>query len=641
MKRLAPNLFDRRFDDLLETGRSRLPSLAPRWTDYNAHDPGITLMELLAFVTEAQMYSLARMRRDERAAYAALLGLRGSGPRPATGTLWADRSDSESPFGNFREAIVIEPDATVRVPNGDTPSYHPTHRILWTPGQIAALRTLLADGRVQDHTGVNAQADRAFEPFGPTGGSHDVLRIDFRCRDERGLFPSQRASAAQALWPIGVRVAPALRAVLSDAPVAPATPLAVEIHVGSERMALPVVEDGTRGFMQSGVLLLDLSGVSGSPDSFAIDIHAPRGFARAPRILALDTGVLPIVQGGVEIDEVHTTNGFPDQRLELQQPGLRFGDGASPLLLRIREDDVFHEWQRIDDLSKAGPEDRVFELDTAGQAVMLGNGINGHLPEGDCSVLIDYPYCSGSAGNAPRRERWTVTGIAGTFGVNPDPIAGGRDSDTDLDLRRLARQRLSEAHALVTARDLESAARALPDLEVARAEVVLRSARPDTARELSLIAMRARTTLEEPAEAPETTRWLAAVRRGLVARMPLGVRLDVRAPAYRDFTLRARVEALARRNPSDVDAAIRTRLRDAFALTPRRDVEPRTFGAKVSPRDLAALIRTVPGVRRVISLSMLVDGQPAQVLAPARHGLPRLVLGADSITVERFAGGGA
>ena len=47
MKRLAPDFFDRRFDDLVETGRSRLPSLAPRWTDYNAHDPGITLMELL------------------------------------------------------------------------------------------------------------------------------------------------------------------------------------------------------------------------------------------------------------------------------------------------------------------------------------------------------------------------------------------------------------------------------------------------------------------------------------------------------------------------------------------------------------------------------------------------------------------
>lgn len=641
MKRLAPDFFDRRFDDLLEAGRSRLPSLAPGWTDYNTHDPGITLMELLAFIAEAQTYSLARMRRDERVAYAALLGLRGTGPQPARGSIWANRADPDSPAENFREAIVIEPDATVRVSNGDTNAYQPTHRILWTPGRVVGLHTLLADGRMQDHTRVNAQGDRAFEPFGPAAGSRDVLRIEFQSRDERGLFPARRETAAQALWPVGVRVAPALRGVPESGPAAPPSSLVVEMRINGERVTLPVVEDGTRGFMQSGVLLLDVSGVSGSPDHFEIDIHAPRGFARPPRILALDTGVLPIVQGGFESGEPSATNGLPDQRIELQQPGLRFGDDVRAPVLRIREDGEWREWRRVSDLSESGPGNLAFELDTTSEALRIGNGLNGHLPEGGCAVSIDYPYCSGSAGNAPRGERWSVTGIAGTFGVNPDPIVGGRDADTDLDLRRSARKRLREAHALVTARDLESAARALPDLEVARAEVVLRKARPDTARELTLIAMRARATDEEPADAPETARWLAAVRRGLIARMPLGTRLDVRAPNYRDVTPRARVEALPRRDPADIDVAIRAKLRDAFALTPRQNVEPREFGAKVTPRDLAALIRTVPGVRRVLSLTLLVDGRNAQEVAPARHGLPRLKLDKDSVTVERGIGGGA
>src|SRR5262245_40703411 len=107
MKTLAPDFFDRRFDDLVEVGRSRLPSLAPRWTDYNAHDPGITLMELLAFTTEAQLYGLARMRRDERRGYAALLGLRPEGPLPARGTLWPDRTDRDSPVLSFQQAVVI------------------------------------------------------------------------------------------------------------------------------------------------------------------------------------------------------------------------------------------------------------------------------------------------------------------------------------------------------------------------------------------------------------------------------------------------------------------------------------------------------------------------------------------------------
>src|SRR3954470_9494577 len=101
MKQLAPKLFDRRFQDLVEIGRARLRALAPDWTDYNAHDPGITLMELLAWPPEAQLYALSRMRRDERAAYAAFLGVRSGGTRGATGVIWSDRHDPASPVKTY------------------------------------------------------------------------------------------------------------------------------------------------------------------------------------------------------------------------------------------------------------------------------------------------------------------------------------------------------------------------------------------------------------------------------------------------------------------------------------------------------------------------------------------------------------
>ncbi len=90
MKKLAPELSGRSYDDLMKSALSRLPGLAPGWTDYNAHDPGITLLELLAGATEAQLYALSRQRRDERRAFAALLGLKPRGPQPAEGLIWPD-----------------------------------------------------------------------------------------------------------------------------------------------------------------------------------------------------------------------------------------------------------------------------------------------------------------------------------------------------------------------------------------------------------------------------------------------------------------------------------------------------------------------------------------------------------------------
>src|SRR5215213_11528613 len=132
MTQLAPNLFQRRFGDLMEIGRARIPALSPEWTDHNAHDPGITLMELLAWVAEGQLYSLSHVRRDERTAYAALLGLSPSGTRSATGLIWPDYQDPNSPAATYRKAMVIPEDASIFLSDTDEPIFTPVQRLLWT-----------------------------------------------------------------------------------------------------------------------------------------------------------------------------------------------------------------------------------------------------------------------------------------------------------------------------------------------------------------------------------------------------------------------------------------------------------------------------------------------------------------------------
>jgi hypothetical protein len=78
-----PNLDDRRWLDLVEEGRALLPLYAPEWTDHNASDPGITLMELLAWVAEMDIYRLNRVPDRHRLLLLALAGVRPHPPRPA------------------------------------------------------------------------------------------------------------------------------------------------------------------------------------------------------------------------------------------------------------------------------------------------------------------------------------------------------------------------------------------------------------------------------------------------------------------------------------------------------------------------------------------------------------------------------
>jgi hypothetical protein len=70
---LTPELDDRDYDDLLQEGLSLLPVAAPGWTDHNPSDPGITLVELLAYFTEMLVYRLGRVTPASKLQFLKLL----------------------------------------------------------------------------------------------------------------------------------------------------------------------------------------------------------------------------------------------------------------------------------------------------------------------------------------------------------------------------------------------------------------------------------------------------------------------------------------------------------------------------------------------------------------------------------------
>jgi hypothetical protein len=70
-----PNLDDRMFEQIVLEARKSIPRLLPPWTDENAHDPGITFVELFAWVTEMQQYYLNRVTHKNELKFLKLLGI--------------------------------------------------------------------------------------------------------------------------------------------------------------------------------------------------------------------------------------------------------------------------------------------------------------------------------------------------------------------------------------------------------------------------------------------------------------------------------------------------------------------------------------------------------------------------------------
>lgn len=93
-----PNLDDRRYADLVQEALALIPTHAPGWTNHNPSDPGITLVELFAFLTESMIYRLNRVTSRNILSFLKLLN----------GTNW-------DPFSDEIEDRDLLPDEKVSV----------------------------------------------------------------------------------------------------------------------------------------------------------------------------------------------------------------------------------------------------------------------------------------------------------------------------------------------------------------------------------------------------------------------------------------------------------------------------------------------------------------------------------------------
>src|SRR5690242_18268063 len=68
-------LDDRRFEQIVAEARRRIPGYTPEWTDLNESDPGITLVQLFAWLTEMIIWRLNKVPDKSFVKFLELLGI--------------------------------------------------------------------------------------------------------------------------------------------------------------------------------------------------------------------------------------------------------------------------------------------------------------------------------------------------------------------------------------------------------------------------------------------------------------------------------------------------------------------------------------------------------------------------------------
>lgn len=181
-----PELDDRDYAALVEDARKRIPVHSEDWTDHNAHDPGITIVETLAWITETYLYQLDRVTDAHREKYLRLLGDEPRPPEPASVRLKVQlRSPDESSGATDRDGPPLDgeriDEGTALVASDGTGverRFETARPITLTGARIARVVSEYGERRVDNST-ANDVDGMYFLPFGEEADAGSEMYLGF------------------------------------------------------------------------------------------------------------------------------------------------------------------------------------------------------------------------------------------------------------------------------------------------------------------------------------------------------------------------------------------------------------------------------------------------------------------------------
>jgi hypothetical protein len=143
-----PSLDDRTWTDLTAEGLALIPRYAPDWTNQNVSDPGITLVELFAWLTEMTIYRLDRISSHHRRKFLELLGFDMRLPEAALTFLSFAPSSGADPF-DLPAGVQFQAVSSA----GLVVPFRTMNSLDISPVNLRAIQVDTGDGNIQDFTG--------------------------------------------------------------------------------------------------------------------------------------------------------------------------------------------------------------------------------------------------------------------------------------------------------------------------------------------------------------------------------------------------------------------------------------------------------------------------------------------------------
>lgn len=633
----APNLDDRRFQDLVDDAKRMVMRRCPEWTDHNVSDPGVTLIETFAFMTDQLLFRLNQVPDRLYVKFLELIGLRliPATPAQVNVTFWLSAPAVASvgiPAGTTVATLRTEVDESIVFATGEDLQIIPCSLFK------VSSQTVSDDGPV-DRTD-ELKMGQPFQAFSDVPRANDtllvglsvpvpncVVRLDFDCRVEGvGVHPDHPPLVWEA-WN-GKEWKACL--VSKDGTGALNTAGQVHVHVPPDHES-SVLGGEAAGWLRARVIEVeeDLPTYTASPSVTALSASTVGGTVESNHCEIIEEEVLGLSEG------------VPGQEFQIQRTPVVIGAGAATL--ETSSDEGWQEWSPVQHFAGSGPDDRHYILDGVSGTIQFGPVIReaeggtrqyGTVPDYGATVrLRRYATGGGRVGNVGKGSIQTLkSSIPFVNKVeNLEAAWGGVDGESVEQAKARGPILLRTRSRAVTAEDYEAITHeAAPD--VARVRCVTAGDDDVDAGAVRVLIVPAAAQVAGKIEFSELVPGQETLERigdRLDEVRLIGTRVLVSPPKYRGVTVVARVIARPRLDKARVRAdALEALYTHLNPISGGPDGKGWPFGRPVQAGDVYALLQRVRGVDLVEDVRLFganpvtgERGEEAQRLDVDAHSL--------------------
>lgn len=603
----APNLDDRRFQELVDEAKRRVQQRCPEWSDHNVSDPGVTLIEVFAWMTDQLVYRLNRVPERNYIKFLELIGVRMFPPTAARAevTLWLSAPQPVP--------VTVAPGtevATLRTETADAVVFSVVAPLDIVPCHLVGLGSSISGKKVRQHFAA-LEAGDSFYCFATSPKVGDTLLI--------GLSEAVPSCA------VALRFDCQIEGVGVD-PTRP--PLRWEAWTGDGWEDCEVDRDGTGGLNRAGDVVLHVprdhvTSVVGRQRAGWLRCRLVEAepdqpvYSASPMIRSLSAftvgGTASAVNARVVDGEVvGVSEGVPAQRFPLRNRPVVPGD--DPPVLEVAGGDGWQDWREVQSFADSGPADRHFVLDPVAGEVVLGPGVRepdgslrqyGAVPVKSATIrLRSYRSGGGRRGNVARGAlavlKSSIPFVARV--ENRRPASGGVDGEDIESVKLRGPILLRTRNRAVTREDYEQLAReAAPEVARVRCAPAGEGADGGGVRVLVVPATggdgEGRMRFEDLVPAEET---LARIAAHLDERRVIGARVVVEPPVYQGVTVVARLVPRATTSAKRLQAACTAALYRYFhPIEGGPDGTGWPFGRPVQVGEVYSVLQRVSGLEMV------------------------------------------